>query len=133
MTRPGLILENVMSILENNERKYKKRFLVNAGTGIRSVEVSQAAWFISTGKATFLCTTGSVWYPVEFSLDNLENILDPDRFFRINRQYIVSFNAIGKMHILSKSRIKLEINPSPDEDIYVSTARARIFREWLDR
>ncbi len=129
----GIRLEEILTFLDKQQRQYKKRFLVSAGAGIRSVESEDAAWFVSTDKATFLCTRDNIWYPVEYSLENLESILDPDRFFRISRQYIVSFDAIGKIHVLSKSRIRLGIKPSPGDDVVVSTARTHEFRKWLDR
>jgi DNA-binding LytR/AlgR family response regulator len=63
----------------------------------------------------------------------VEGLVDPDRFFRINRQYIINFAAIEKIHILSKSRIKIESDPPCEETLLVSTAKTHAFRLWLDR
>jgi two-component system response regulator LytT len=75
----------------------------------------------------------TVHYLLDYSLEHLEELLDPDQFFRINRQYLIRYSAIRRIHILSKSRIKLEVQPVPKEDLLVATARTHEFRLWLDR
>ena len=123
----------LMETLEQRKSKFKKRFAVNVGSKIISIETRSVAYFYSMEKNTFLCTTDNHHYPVEFSLEHLEQVLDPELFFRINRQVIIGFTAIAKIHILSRSRIKLETHPPSEDDMLVSTARAHAFRLWLDR
>jgi two-component system response regulator LytT len=55
----------------------------------------------------------TVHYLLDYSLEHLEELLDPDQFFRINRQYLIRYSAIRRIHILSKSRIKLKVQPVP--------------------
>ena len=130
---PRVDFQELMHMLEGEKKKYKKRFIVNIGSKIKSVETSEVAYFYSLEKSTFICTGENHHYPVDFSLDNLEGLIDPDDFFRINRQYIINFNCISKIHVLSKSRIKIETIPSANETLLVSTAKAHAFRLWLDR
>ncbi|MFC2112424.1 LytR/AlgR family response regulator transcription factor [Bacteroidota bacterium] len=126
-------IQSLMETLENRKANFKKRFAVNIGSRIVSVETSAVSWFYTLEKSTYLCTDDDRHYPLDFSLEHLEELLDPDQFFRINRQYLVGYSAIQRIHILSKSRIKLEVQPSPKEDLLVSTARSHEFRLWLDR
>jgi len=126
-------ISELLESLEARAKSYKKRFAVNIGAKIVSVEVNNIAWFYSMEKSTFICTRDNHQYPVDFSLDNIEVLVDPDQFFRINRQIMISFPAIEKIHILSKSRIKIESNPPSEETLLVSTAKAHAFRLWLDR
>ena len=126
-------IQALMETLESRKPSFKKRFAVNIGSRIISVETSSVAWFYSLEKSTFLCTDEDRHYPLDFSLEHLEELLDPDQFFRINRQYLVRYFAIRRIHILSKSRIKLEVHPPPKSDLLVSTAKAHSFRLWLDR
>lgn len=126
-------IQSLLETLEARKSTFKKRFAVNIGSRIVSVETSTIAWFYTMEKSTYLCTDDGRHYPIDFSLEHLEELLDPDQFFRINRQYIVRYSAIGKIHILSKSRIKLEVQPTPKEDLLVATARTHEFRLWLDR
>jgi len=106
---------------------------VTAGTKIRSVELKEVSCFYSLEKSTFISTFDGHHYPVDFSLERLEQLLDPDAFFRINRQYVINFSAISRIHVLSQSRIKIEINPPATEPLLVSTAKTHAFRLWLDR
>ncbi len=121
------------TLLDKEQRNYKQRFLVYAGENLISVKTTEIGYFYSIEKSTFLATSGGRSYALEFSLDKLEESLDPNEFFRINRQYLISFSSIKKISILSKSRIKLTIEPLPKEEILVSSARTHEFREWLDR
>jgi len=69
---------------------------------------------------------------VEYSLEILESVLDPEKFFRINRRFLISLDALDKIYILSKSRIKVELLPPVNDSVYVSASRAHDFRKWLD-
>jgi len=126
-------IETLMETLERRKANFKKRFAVNIGSKIISVETRSVAYFYALEGNTFLCTRDNHHYPLDFSLEHLEQLLDPELFFRINRQVIIQYTSIEKIHILSRSRIKLETNPPASEDMLVSTARTHQFRLWLDR
>jgi DNA-binding LytR/AlgR family response regulator len=130
---PSVSIEKLMETIEAGKSNYKARFAVNVGSRIISVETSRVAYFYTLEKNTFLCTRDNRQYPVDFSLDHLEQILDPERFFRINRQVIIEYTSIDHIHVLSRSRIKLETTPPARDDMLVSTARTHSFRLWLDR
>jgi DNA-binding LytR/AlgR family response regulator len=125
-------IESLVETLNGRKKSYKKRFLVNIGQKIKSVDINDVSFFYSSEKSTFLCSIEDRHYAIDFSLDTLEKILDPDMFFRINRKFIAGRAALDKIIILSKSRIKIELNPSVKESVYVSNARAHEFRLWLD-
>ena len=126
-------VNQLLNVIENRKSAYKSRFVINIGSKIKSIETEEIAFFYSMEKSTFLSTKEGKSYPVDFSLDNLETMVNPEVFFRINRQYLVSYKAISKILVLSKSRIRLEFIPAPDEEIFVSNARTPEFRKWLDR
>jgi two-component system response regulator LytT len=111
----------------------QERFLIQSGRRIKTVKIAEIAYFYSTGKDTFLCTWDNKNYSIDYSLDKLENLIDPDLFFRINRKYIVHLDAIKNMYVLSKSHLKLEMEPKPDEDTLVSFNKSAEFRKWLNR
>ncbi len=126
-------LETLMETLEQRKSPFKKRFAVNVGSKIISVETRSVAYFYSMEKSTFMCTDDNHHYPLDFSLEHLEQLLDPEVFFRINRKVILQYTSIEKIHILSRSRVKVVTNPPASEDLLVSTARTHPFRLWLDR
>jgi DNA-binding LytR/AlgR family response regulator len=107
--------------------------MVQAGNKIRSIPVGEIRYFHFNDKAVFITTTENRQYPTEYSLDKLEEIVDPDVFFRINRRLLVSFQSISKISTLSKSRIELELNPQFEEEVLVSFNKTPSFRQWLDR
>lgn len=125
-------IESVLDAIESQQKKYKKRFLISIGQHIRSLETNSIAYFYSKDKSTFLCSYSNRHYAIDYSLDKLETLLDPDQFFRINRQFLSSREALDKIFILSRSRIKISIKPEFDETVYVSNSRAHAFRKWLD-
>lgn len=126
-------INSLIASIAAKETSYKKRFLINMGSKIKSIEIHDIALFFVLEKSTFLTTTEGKNYPVDFSLDKLEVMVDPDQFFRINRQAIVSYSAIKNISVYSKSRIKIDINQKNDIDLLVSTHKSHAFREWLDR
>jgi DNA-binding LytR/AlgR family response regulator len=130
---PKVDFKELLSVMENKTSAYKKRFVINAGSRLISVEVENVYCFYSSNKDSYLIVSDNKTYPVDFSLDKLESILDPDKFFRINRQTIVSYNSINRIHILSKSRIKLETKFTLEQELLVSSGKSSLFREWLDK
>lgn len=125
-------IEEILRIIEDKKTVYKKRFAINFGARIKSVEADEIAFFYSLEKGTFLSTFDGNSYPVDFSLDKLEELLSPENFFRINRQNIVNYKSIEKIHVLSKSRLELEIVKSK-EKLLVSSAKSHQFRDWIDK
>ncbi len=127
-------IEGLLQTLQRKEPGYKKRFLIQVGEKIKKVEVSEVSCFYAMDRYVFLRTFDNHSYPVEFTLDQLGELLDPSRFFRINRKYIVNMDAIKQMTAWSRSRVKLQLTPPPDDDMetIVSIERAADFKKWLD-
>lgn len=113
-------------------QSYLRRMLIRFGNSIKLLEMGDAAYFYTKDKITFLVarTTGKR-FPVDYPLDKLETLLDPRIFFRINRQFIVNVAAIREMHPYSKSRVKVDLEPSTDLETVVSTERSAEFKKWL--
>jgi len=115
------------------EKKYQQRFLVVQGDTIKTILINGIAYFFAEGKYTFLVTKTGERFLVDTTLENLTKALDPDMFFRINRQVIISFDSIKKMHTWFSRRIKLELIPPFENETIVSTERVKDFKEWLNQ
>jgi two-component system LytT family response regulator len=111
--------------------EYNKRFLIRFGQQIRVVEMRDCAYFYTHDKVTFLVTKKGKRYPIDYSLEKIEEMADPHSFFRINRQFIINIEAINEMYAYSKSRVKIDLNPSCELDTIVSTERSPHFKKWL--
>lgn len=123
----------ISSLLQKENAAYKQRFLVSSGANLITVKTIEVAYFYSVERSTFLTSTLGKSYPVDFSLDKLEEMLSPKEFFRVNRQYLVALSAIKKIIVLSKSRMKIIVDPESTDEVFVSNARAHEFRVWLDK
>jgi DNA-binding LytR/AlgR family response regulator len=131
--KPYLKLENIEQAIQMLTRKYKSRFVIKVGEHLRSVEVTDILFFVSLEKTTFCHTREKRKNILDFTLDELEEMLDPAIFFRINRKYIVSAAAIQDMISYTNSRIRLVLKNSDDDDVIVARERVQAFKEWLDR
>lgn len=124
----------LLETLNNGQAKsYQERFLVNRGEKILSIPTAEIAYFEGEDRYVFLHTREGSRYIVNYRLGDLEDALDPKQWFRLNRSFVSSFDAIDKIISLSKSRIKVELRPQAKRDIFVSSANTRIFKEWLNR
>lgn len=131
---PGLVLEKLLAINKpTDEKTYKSRFMVKVGDKIKSVPVEEILVFYSQEKASFIRTTDNHTYCVDYALDQLEPMLDPEKYFRINRKYIVAIGACTNILAWTNSRLRLKIDGIDDSDIIVARERVQEFKLWLDR
>lgn len=114
---------------------YQERFLVHMGARMRSVTTAEIAYFMADGKYLHLVTHDAKDYIIDRTLTDVGEKLPPNLFFRINRRFIISFDAIREMIRYSGSRIKVLLNPplAEGEEAFVSTDRVQDFRQWLNR
>ncbi len=114
---------------------YQERFLVHMGARMKSVTTAELAYFMADGKYLHLVTHDGKDYIVDRTLTEVGEKLPPNLFFRINRRFIVAFDAIREMIRYSGSRIKVVLHPplAEGEEAFVSTDRVPDFRQWLNR
>ncbi|MEO0874993.1 MAG: LytTR family DNA-binding domain-containing protein [Bacteroidota bacterium] len=126
-------LSQLVAQLKGEEKKYQERFIVSRGDKILSIPTSEVAYFEGEDRYVFLVTREGNRYIVDYRLSDLEDLLDPQHWYRLNRSFIAQFEVIDKIISLSKSRIKVELLPAARRDIFVSSANTRAFKEWLNR
>jgi DNA-binding LytR/AlgR family response regulator len=114
-------------------REYKKRFLVKSGLHIRTIPVEEVLYFFSMDKGTYGVLEGGKNVLLDYTLDDLEKLTDPSKFFRVNRRYLVGLNSIADIITYSNYRLKLVLRHSGDQENLVSRDRMQDFRSWLDR
>lgn len=120
-------------LLKELNKGYKTRFLIKVGEHYRSVPDNEISCFYILERATFIRTYSNKDYPVDYSLDYLQKIIDPDKFFRINRNCIVNINAIRDIISYSSSRLKLKLDNQPIDDLIVSKDKVSEFKMWIDK
>jgi two-component system LytT family response regulator len=108
-----------------------QRTIVKIGQTMKVIDLNVSAYFYSQDKMTFAISGDGKRHPIDETLEQLEKRLDPARYFRINRQLIVSIEAIEEMYPYSKSRVKIKLKPAFSGDAIVSTERSPFFKKWL--
>lgn len=114
------------------QQTYQKRFLVQSAKLIKSISVDDVAYLrIQDGRHLVLITRSGQQFLLENTLERLEKRLDPEIFFRINRQFMINIDAINNMSNHDGIRIKVETLPASKEEMIVSSTRINKFKTWL--
>jgi two-component system, LytTR family, response regulator LytT len=131
---PGHIdYQEVLKLLRAAPTEYKSRFMVRLGQKIIALPADKIAYFFSESKLTYIVSKDGKRYPMDQPLEELTGLLDPRIFFRINRQYIITFESIAEIHPYFKGRIKLLLHPKTDDDVVISSERTPEFKSWIDK
>ena len=125
------VLQEALEMLKGKD--YKERFVVKYGDHIKSVLTSEISCFFSEEKATFFVTDDNKKYLVDYTMDQVAGLLDPSKFFRINRKFIVAFHSMKDIVAWSNSRLKLTLQVLDHPDLVVAREKVQEFKKWLDR
>src|SRR5687767_85407 len=129
---------NVDSLVKELQQKlqpkeFRKRFLVKHAQKLVSVDVEEIAYFYSDGRLNFFKTTDNRKFVVDYTMDDLEEMLDPDRYFRISRAFYVSVNCIDQIHEYFGNRLLLHLKPAVDKEAIVSREKVTDFKKWMGK
>jgi DNA-binding LytR/AlgR family response regulator len=127
------LLSSIGEVVQRLSKKYKERFVIKVGEHLRTIEVKDILYFHSQDKATFCCTTDNRNHILDFTLEQLEEMIDPNAYFRVNRKYFVRAEAIQDIISYTNSRLRLVLRNSTDSDLIVARERVQEFKQWLDR
>lgn len=128
---PPFNLAPLLTALMGTSTNYKQRFLIKQGQKLVPVETNSIAYFYTEDKISFLKTFQDQRYMVDHSLDELEKMLNPDLFFRANRQFIICPAALDSIHHHFNGKLKIVLKPSTSDEVFVSRERAGEFKSWL--
>lgn len=125
---------NLGNLIRNIHTGFKERFLIKIGEHYRSVPAKQIRCFFIREKYSFILTEQGKEYPLDYSLEKVERLLDPMHFFRINRNFIINYTAIKDVISYSTSRLKVIISGWNEvDDLIISRDRVSDFKNWMDR
>ena len=117
----------IKSLIKEDKQKLS-RILVKIGYNLKIVQTDEVSCFYSENKIVYLQTKERN-YPTDFTLDELQEVLDEKCFFRVNRQFIINSNFIKNIH--TSPYYKVDLTCQPDEEITVSRDRVKDFKDWL--
>ncbi len=111
---------------------FKRRFLIKIGEQFQSVGIAEIAYFHYTDGMCYAASYEERNYPIDYTMDQLEGLLNPMEFFRINRQILTSLTGIAEIHSYFNSRLLLKLNPDHKAEVIVSRDRVADFKRWMD-
>ncbi|UXX80359.1 LytTR family DNA-binding domain-containing protein [Reichenbachiella carrageenanivorans] len=124
-------IQELIKNIRLDDRKFKSRFLVKMGEKMMSVETEDILCFMAKSGLVYLLTKGGKKYLMDQTLDEIMRELDPDKYYRANRQHILNYAAITTIHKFGKSKLLVETTFDHDEQIIVSSEKATAFKQWL--
>ena len=126
---PAQVFDNILHSLT---KKYKSKFVLKVGEHIKVFTIDDVQCFYGMEKYTFLQNYSGRDYAISYSLDQVENLIDPAKFFRINRKFLISFSAISDIISYSNSRLRVKLKSNESEDLIVSREKVQDFKNWLE-
>lgn len=114
------------------EREYKKRFTIRLGQHLKIINADEIECFYSENKGTYAATKEGRNYLMDTTLENLENELSPQIFFRVSRKFYVNINYIKDIVSYTNSRLNIKLNRFNEQEIIVSRERVKDFKLWLE-
>lgn len=132
---PSLNVDSLVKELQQKlqPKEYRKRFLVKHAQKLVSVDVEEIAYFYSDGRLNFFKTNDNRKFVVDYTMDDLEEMLDPEQFFRISRAFYVSVNSIDQIHDYFGNRLLLNLKPAVDKEAVVSREKVTDFKKWMGK
>jgi two-component system LytT family response regulator len=125
-------LQNLLKTIRPDQPTYKSRFLVKLGDRLIFVPAIEIAYFRAEDKIVLIITTDHKKYIADHSLDELEPMMNPKEFFRLNRQFLTHIQSIKSINQYFNGKLKLILQPLPPQEVLVSRERAGAFKKWLD-
>ncbi len=126
-------IKQIEQLLLLNKPKFKSRFITKIGDQIVHISIDDIAFFKAEDNVTFVVTNRNKQYIIDQSLDNIVSVIDPDKFYRVNRSIITHINSIKKINKYFNSRLHLELEPQLETTVLISRVRVPDFLNWIDR
>lgn len=126
-------VESLLDSLEMSQKNFKARFLVKQGEQLIPVAQEDVAYFYASNELACMVGNDGRQFLVDYTLEELETLVNPEFFFRLNRQFIARITAIRKIHTYFNGKLKIELKPETNEEVLVSRGKAPVFKAWLDR
>ncbi len=114
-------------------KEFRKRFLVKHAQKLVSIEVGEIAYFYSDGRLNFFKTNDNRKFVVDYTMDELAEMLDPEKYFRISRSFYVSINSVDKIDDYFGNRLVLGLKPAVDKEALVSREKVTEFKKWMGK
>lgn len=133
--KPDVNIDSLVRELQQKlqPKEYRKRFLVRHAQKLVSIDTDEIAYFFSDGRLNFFKTFDNKKFVVDYTMDELEEMLDPNRYFRISRSFYISINSVDQIHDYFGNRLLLQLKPAVDKESIVSREKVTEFKKWMGK
>ena len=125
--------DEIISVIKNAKPEFRKRFLIKSNESYVHIPVHEIAFFYSVNKITFAVTFQNREFVLDYTLESLKEQLNPENFFKINRQFIINIDSIEKIHTYFQGKLVIDTKPRHSEKIIIGKDKAAEFKRWMDR
>jgi DNA-binding LytR/AlgR family response regulator len=127
-------IQSLKELIQKKTPEYKQRIVVKAGNKLQFRPAEEVAYFFADGKEAYMVTQKeNRKHLIGYTLEELEQLLQPNDFFRISRKFIVRADAIAEVKGTMTTRLEVRLNHNTDQQLTVSRERVNDFKKWLDR
>ncbi|TDB62276.1 LytR/AlgR family response regulator transcription factor [Arundinibacter roseus] len=128
----SLKIQSLLDALPSAGRKYKVRFLVKQQEQLMPIHENEIAYFFTANELVCMVCHDNQQFLVDYTMEELEKMLNPVHFFRLNRQVIAALPSVRKIHKYFNGKLKLDLSPVPAQEIIISRDKATRFKEWVE-
>ena len=126
-------IQQIINSFQQQNTQFQERFLVNKGEKVMSITTDAIAYFEGEDRYVYLVRKDGMRFIIDYKLSDLETLLNPKEFFRLNRSFITHFSSIKDILNVSKSRVKISLEPVNRREIIVSSENTQDFKKWLNQ
>lgn len=120
-------------LIKLGQKEYKSRFVAKIGDQIKYIPIEEVAYFYAEDNVVFLVSISDNRYIIDYSIEEIDSLVDPKHFYRLNRSVVAHINAIDKVYKYLNSRLKIELKPESEKEVLISRAKVSEFMKWMDR
>ncbi|RDC61938.1 LytR/AlgR family response regulator transcription factor [Adhaeribacter pallidiroseus] len=128
----SLKIDSLLDSLQTTGKRYKNRFLVKHHEQLVPIQKEEIAYFFTSNGLVCLVRRDAKHFLIDYHLEELEKLLEPSYFFRLNRQVIATLPAIQHIHTYFNGKLKLDLQPKLTQEVVVSREKVQAFKEWME-
>jgi DNA-binding LytR/AlgR family response regulator len=129
----SISIQQIEQLISAGMPKFKSRFIAKVGEQLKHIEVTEIAYIKAEDNEVVLVTKNNNRYIIDYTLDQLGGLMNPNQFFRINRSYMATIGSIGKISKYFNSRLHIELLPKTKDTVLISRVRVPDFLKWMDK
>ncbi len=131
---PSIDITHLINELKQQQGKtFRSRFLVKQGQKLVSVETSDIAYLYAEGRLSYFICRDRQKFVLDYTIEELEQMLDPQQFYRANRAFLIHIKAVAQIHNFFNGKLKLDLQPATDKEVLISREKATEFKEWMGK